>query len=123
MLDSGQVDFLRSLWDRSVSIGHLEVQLDDDASLEDYMEPAPYEGQDKIVHYLRHAGFYWVRGMNGGGIKCDGDFHWVDSLPDLVERTNLRLEPEFERAVLKDPKRMTRLRKDLLDHGIHTWDL
>lgn len=123
MLSIEQINFLKSLWESSVGIGHHKAIWSGEASLQDFMEPEPYEGQDKIVSYLRHAGFIYVVSMSGGSRKCDGEFSWSSKLADIVEKNNLRLEPEFERAVLDDPKRMTRLRKALLERGIHTWDL
>ena len=123
MMSDEQIAYLKALWDSSASIGHIDAGLNGNPPLSSYMEEEPYEGQEKIVSYLRHAGFYWAIGMNGGGIKCDGDFSWISGLADTVEKHNLRLEPEFERAVLGDPKRMTRFYRSLLDHGIHTWGL
>ena len=117
MLTEDQIAFLGSLWESSRPV---EYRRDEKRVL---TEPEPYEGQEKIVNYLRHAGFMWVVRMSGGGIKCDGDFRWPTELADEVESKNIRLDPEFERAIIGDRKRMTRLRRAMLDHGIHTWDL
>ena len=114
MLTDEQLSFLHSLWDSSVWIGDPKHTR---------KESQPYDGQDRIVTYLRHGGFFFVHSMSGGGFKCDGEFRWSDTLADAVERDNLRLEHEFEQAILDDSKRMTRMRKALLGHGIHTWDL
>lgn len=85
--------------------------------------PEPYEGQDRIVRYLQYGGFVFCWGMTARGtvdaLRCDGDFKWTCDLAQEVSRHNLRLEPEFERAVLDDPHRMSRLRRLLIEHHIH----
>ena len=88
-------------------------------------EPEPYEGQDRIVRYLRYGGMPCMWRMSDGRAveRCDGDFTWFTDLADKVSRYNLRLEPEFERAVLDDPKRLVRFRRLLIEHHIHPGEL
>ena len=75
------------------------------------------------MQYLAAAGFVRVRSMAGESLRCGGEFFWSGRLAKMVAEHNVRLEPEFEKAVLEDPKRLTAIRREMLARGIHTWEL
>ena len=82
-------------------------------SMKDFISDTPYEGQDKIIHYLTHGTEDMVSmripkdvftgktipmdmiGMN------DGEYTWFITLAYYVKKYNLRLPKEFEDKILK----------------------
>ena len=82
-------------------------------SMRDSFERVPYEGKDRIIHYLKNGNEDMVslaipkdaitgdiipmtmKGMN------DGEFTWFNTLAYYVEKYNLRLPKEFEEKILK----------------------
>ena len=94
---------------------YTEYGSDNGISMKEHFEPAPYEGQDVIVNYLRHIGKPTSAStkiptdrLTGERIKgeiefvfySDGVFRWVSDLAYHVEKYNLRLPKEFEDHVL-----------------------
>lgn len=92
-----------------------EYGSDNGISIRDRLSPTPYEGQDKIVDYLRRKGKPTAAStqiptdrLTGERIKgeiefvfySDGIFRWVSDLAYHVEKYNLRLPKEFEDYVL-----------------------
>lgn len=83
-------------------------------SMSDYFVPKPYEGQRRIVQYLRegmrtYSSTGLARDCYTGeiipGERCgmtDGEYSWNSVLPYYVEKYNLRLPEDFERKVLKN---------------------
>lgn len=81
-------------------------------SIKDSFAMSPYEGQGRIVYYLKHGNEDMVSlkipkdvitgetipmciiGMN------DGEYTWFNTLAYYVERYNLRLPEEFEKKIL-----------------------
>lgn len=119
-----QADFLSTIIRSSTfDVGWSRERSEGNNIYEMHGSPEPYEGQDKIVRYLRYGGFVYCWGMTPRGtvdaLRCDGDFVWTCDLAEEVSTYNLRLEPEFEEAVLSDPKRISRLRRLLLERHIH----
>lgn len=82
-------------------------------SMKNFFSERPYNGQEKIIHYLRNGKEDMCRmevakdifsgkiisnemiGMN------DGEYTWFDTLAYYVEKYNLRLPKEFEDKILK----------------------
>ncbi len=84
-------------------------------SITEYFEDSPYEGQDKIIEYLKtqgtcgYASGSFPKDFFTGEVICgveeglnDGEYSWVTSLIYYVEKYNLRLLPEFEQKVLNN---------------------
>ena len=81
-------------------------------SMKDFFEPAPYEGQDKIVFYLNNGTTTYVRATRGKDFytgetisgtytgMTDGEYSWSSVLSYYVQKYNLRLPKEFEEKVL-----------------------
>lgn len=119
-----QDDFLSAIIRASTfSVGWLSERDNGEDVYTKYGMPGPYEGQEKVIKYLRYGGFVFCWGMTPKGtvdaLRCDGEFVWTCDLAEEVSKYNLKLEPEFEEAVLSDPKRISRLRRLLIEHRIH----
>ena len=84
-------------------------------SVRDSFEKEPYEGQDKIVEYLKKGTPTMVTSgfatdiVTGERLKepkyfmTDGKYSWTNTITYYVERYNLRLMKEFEEYVLRMP--------------------
>lgn len=89
---------------------------DNDPSIHDYLEKAPYPNQDKIIHFLKNgkielARMSRIKDIFTGKripdevlVMSDGDYFWSNSLAWYVEKYNLRMPEEFEQYILSKYK-------------------
>lgn len=81
-------------------------------SMKDFFCDAPYTGQAKIIHYLKHAKEDMVSTkipkdvftgetipMDNLGMN-DGEYTWFTTLAYYVEKYNLKLPKEFEDKII-----------------------
>lgn len=73
----------------------------------------PYEGQEAVANYLKMGKVIlaapsvskdaFTGDIISGGmyIMTDGEYSWPSELAYYVEKYNMRLEPEFEKKVLR----------------------
>jgi hypothetical protein len=81
-------------------------------SIREFIQDKPYEGQEKIVEYLRNGRVHMVTAtrfidvFTGERVNSelvymdDGVYTWSSKLPYYVEKYNLRLPLEFEKHIL-----------------------
>lgn len=83
-------------------------------SIREFFSDAPYEGQGRIIHYLKHgsedmASFRLPKDVITGEIipmsaigMNDGEYSWFNTLAYYVEKYNLRLPEDFEKKILNN---------------------
>ena len=81
-------------------------------SIRDCFSEQPYEGQNRIIDYLKHGNRDMVRFSSSKDVITgepipmqvigmnDGEYTWFNTLAYYVERYNLRLPREFEEKIL-----------------------
>lgn len=81
-------------------------------SMKEFFESKPYEGQKRIIEYLKNAKVDMVREeipkdvFTGEKIRMemlgmnDGEYTWFNTLAYYVEKYNLRLPRDFEEKIL-----------------------
>ena len=81
-------------------------------SITEFFSDTPYEGQDRIVKYLKNGTEDMLRFavpkdvLTGDPIMIrnvgmnDGEYTWFATLAYYVEKYNLRLPEEFEKKIL-----------------------
>ena len=82
-------------------------------SMRNFFSDSPYEGQGKIIYYLKHGKRDMIsdkvpRDVFTGEVILmplirmnDGEFSWFMPLAYYVEHYNLRLPKEFEERILR----------------------
>ena len=93
-------------------IRYREFGVPDGKSIKDQFQKEPYEGQEKIVKYLKAGKPYLAAAgcsfdvFTGDLIAAkkellsDGEYSWNTALPYYVEKYNMELPLEFIRKVL-----------------------